>query len=260
MSYPFSEIEPKWQKRWDEAKVFRAAAQPGAKKYYLLEMFPYPSGRIHMGHVRNYTIGDVVARYRLAQGFHVLHPMGFDAFGQPAENAAIKKGVDPAAWTLDCIQQMRTGLKQLGFSYDWEREIATCAPDYYRWNQWIFLKMFEKGLAYRAKSSVNWCPSCQTTLANEEVIEGSCWRCHTPVEPKELEQWFLKITAYAQELLEDLALLTHWPERVITMQKNWIGGTRPDNARFVPPPVSEMHGRGFGRSTPPSCGRRPRPP
>ena len=233
MSYPFSEIEPKWQKRWDEAKVFRAAAQPGAKKYYLLEMFPYPSGRIHMGHVRNYTIGDVVARYRMAQGFHVLHPMGFDAFGQPAENAAIKKGVDPAAWTLDCIQQMRTELKRLGFSYDWEREIATCAPDYYRWNQWIFLRMFEKGLAYRAKSPVNWCPSCQTTLANEEVIEGSCWRCHTPVEPKELEQWFLKITAYAQELLEDLALLTHWPERVITMQKNWIGRSEGTEIRFT---------------------------
>ncbi len=223
MSYPFSEIEPKWQHRWEEAKVFCATAKPGAKKYYLLEMFPYPSGRIHMGHVRNYTIGDVVARYRLAQGFHVLHPMGFDAFGQPAENAAIKQHFDPSVWTWRCISQMRMELKRMGFSYDWDREVVTCHLDYYRWNQWIFLKMFEKGLAYRAKSPVNWCPNCQTTLANEEVVEGGCWRCRTPVEPKELEQWFLKITAYAQDLLEDLSLLTQWPERVLTMQKNWIG-------------------------------------
>ncbi len=223
MGYPFSEIESKWQKRWADAGVFRAEPKPGAKKHYLLEMFPYPSGRIHMGHVRNYTIGDVMARFRAAQGFRVLHPMGFDAFGQPAENAAIKRGVDPAAWTLDCVQQMRTGLRQLGFSYDWDREVVTCQPEYYRWNQWIFLKMLEKGLAYRAQSPVNWCPSCQTTLANEEVVQGGCWRCSTPVEPKQLEQWFLKITAYTEELLKDLGQLGEWPDRVIAMQRNWIG-------------------------------------
>ena len=223
MAYPFAEIEPKWQKRWEEEKVFQAAADPKAKKYYLLEMFPYPSGRIHMGHVRNYTIGDVLARYRLAQGHRVLHPMGFDAFGQPAENAAIKKGLDPAAWTGRCIEEMRRELRRMGFSYDWDRQVSTCDPDYYRWNQWIFLKMFEKRLAYRAKAPVNWCPSCRTTLANEEVVDAGCWRCGTPVEPKELEQWFLKITDYAKPLLKDLETLIDWPERVITMQRNWIG-------------------------------------
>ena len=225
MSYPFSDIESKWQKRWEEQGAFRAVMGKSAssKKYYLLEMFPYPSGRIHMGHVRNYTIGDVMARFRKAQGCQVLHPMGFDAFGQPAENAAIKKGVDPAAWTYDCIAQMRDGLKKLGISYDWQRELATCDADYYRWNQWIFLKMAEKGLAYRAKSPVNWCPSCQTTLANEEVIDGECWRCHSKVDPKLLEQWFLKITAYAEPLLNDLDKLAHWPDRVRAMQRNWIG-------------------------------------
>ncbi|MBI3616424.1 MAG: leucine--tRNA ligase [Candidatus Omnitrophica bacterium] len=232
MSYPFNEIEPKWQRRWEEAGVFRAISPvPGTaegtryreREYYLLEMFPYPSGRIHMGHVRNYTIGDVLARFRFAQGYRVLHPMGFDAFGQPAENAAIKQGVDPATWTDRCVQQMREGLKRLGFSYDWNREVATCDPAYYRWNQWIFLKMFEKGLAYRAGAAVNWCPSCKTTLANEEVIQGNCWRCSTAVEPKELEQWFLKISAYAEPLLADLGKLSDWPERVIAMQRNWIG-------------------------------------
>ncbi len=245
MNYPFTEIESKWQKRWAQARVFRAAFEsaPGTKteigtryprgKYYLLEMFPYPSGRIHMGHVRNYTIGDVMARFRAAQGFKVLHPMGFDAFGQPAENAAIKRGTDPAAWTLDCVEQMRTGLKGLGFSYDWDREVVTCRPDYYRWNQWIFLKMLEKGLAYRANSPVNWCPSCQTTLANEEVVGGGCWRCSAPVEPKQLEQWFLKITAYSQELLKDLEQLTQWPERVIAMQKNWIGRSEGAEIQFT---------------------------
>ena len=232
MSYPFSEIEPKWQKRWKEAGVFRAISPvPGAdkvpgtgkKKYYLLEMFPYPSGRIHMGHVRNYTIGDVMARFRLAQGCRVLHPMGFDAFGQPAENAAIKRGVDPAEWTMQCVEEMRAGLRRMGFSYDWDREVVTCQPEYYRWNQWIFLRMLKKGLAYRAKAPVNWCPGCQTTLANEEVVNGKCWRCASAVEPKQLEQWFLKITAYSQQLLDDLGKLADWPERVLTMQKNWIG-------------------------------------
>ena len=233
MGYPFTEVESKWQKRWQEEKAFRALSPvPGTetegtryreRKFYLLEMFPYPSGRIHMGHVRNYTIGDVLARLKRLQGFSVLHPMGFDAFGQPAENAAIKQKVDPVEWSHRCIDQMRQELKRLGLSYDWQREIVTSEPDYYRWNQWIFLKMLEKGLAYRAKAPVNWCPSCQTTLANEEVVEEGCWRCGSQVEPKELEQWFLKITAYAQPLLDDLSKLTRWPERVLTMQRNWIG-------------------------------------
>ncbi len=239
MSYPFAQIESKWQRRWEEAKTFRATPHPGPLpqgergKFYLLEMFPYPSGRIHMGHVRNYTIGDAVARFRKAQGYRVLHPMGFDAFGQPAENAAIKKGIDPAAWTKDCIGQMRQELKRMGFSYDWERELNTCDPSYYRWNQWIFLKMFGKGLAYRAGATVNWCPSCRTTLANEEVVDGGCWRCGTPVEPKELEQWFLKITGYADPLLKDLEKLAHWPERVITMQRNWIGRSEGVEIQFT---------------------------
>ena len=172
MSYPFSTIEPKWQQRWEADQVFRAVTDPARPKYYLLEMFPYPSGRIHMGHVRNYTIGDVMARYRWRRGFNVLHPMGYDAFGQPAENAAIKQGIAPRAWTDTCIAQMEIELKRLGFSYDWSRRVATHEPAYYRWNQWMFLKMFERGLAYRAKAPVNWCPSCQTTLANEEVIDG----------------------------------------------------------------------------------------
>ena len=232
MNYPFKEIELKWQRRWEEAKVFQATSPvPGTAestryrkgKYYLLEMFPYPSGRLHMGHVRNYTIGDVMARFRAAQGYRVLHPMGFDAFGQPAENAAITRGVDPSVWTGGCVEEMRKELKRLGFSYDWSREVTTNDPEYYRWNQWIFLKMFERGLAYRSKAPVNWCPSCQTTLANEEVIEEGCWRCGTQVERKELEQWFLKISAYAELLLKGLEELTYWPERVLTMQRNWIG-------------------------------------
>ncbi|MBI4313465.1 MAG: leucine--tRNA ligase [Candidatus Omnitrophica bacterium] len=223
MTYPFSTFESKWQDRWRESAAFRADADPARPKYYLLEMFPYPSGRIHMGHVRNYTIGDVLARYRWRRGFNVLHPMGYDAFGQPAENAAIKRGVAPRAWTDSCIEQMEMELRRLGFSYDWSRRVATHTPEYYRWNQWIFLKMFEKGLCYRTHAPVNWCPSCQTTLANEEVIDGKCWRCQIPIERKELEQWFIKITAYAEELLKDLDQLTAWPERVRTMQKNWIG-------------------------------------
>ncbi|MBI3317579.1 MAG: leucine--tRNA ligase [Candidatus Omnitrophica bacterium] len=222
MSYPFSEIELKWQRRWEEAKTFRARPD-SARKFYLLEMFPYPSGRIHMGHVRNYTIGDVLARTRMSQGFQVLHPMGFDAFGQPAENAAIKNKVNPFDWTTRCVEEMRNGLRRLGFSYDWEREVVTCEPSYYGWNQWIFLRMLKKGLAYRAKAPVNWCASCQTTLANEEVVDGGCWRCGTAVQARDLEQWFLKITAYAEELLKDLESLKEWPERVLTMQRNWIG-------------------------------------
>lgn len=176
-----------------------------------------------MGHVRNYTIGDVAARFKMMQGYNVLHPMGFDAFGQPAENAAIKNKIKPSIWTYKCIDGMREELKKMGFSYDWDREISTCDSSYYQWNQWIFLKMFERGLAYKKASSVNWCPSCQTTLANEEVILGECWRCFAKVELKELEQWFLKITEYKERLLEDLKQLTYWPQRVLAMQTNWIG-------------------------------------
>lgn len=219
----FKEIEEKWQKAWAQDGTYQSVFDPGRPKYYVLEMFPYPSGRIHMGHVRNYTIGDVIARYKMLKGFNVLHPMGFDAFGQPAENAAIKNHSDPQSWTLQCVNWMKKELKRMGFSYDWSREIATCLPDYYRWNQWIFLKMLEKGLAYKKASSVNWCPSCMTTLANEEVIDGGCWRCATLVIEKELDQWYLKITEYSQALLEDLKTLENWPERVLSMQKNWIG-------------------------------------
>jgi leucyl-tRNA synthetase len=223
MSYPFKVVEEKWQRQWQEDKVFSAIPDPNKKKYYCLEMFPYPSGKIHMGHVRNYTITDVVARYRMMRGFNVFHPMGFDAFGQPAENAAIKNKTRPDIWTHKCIDWMRQELKRMGFSYDWDREISTCDSDYYKWNQWLFLKMYEKGLAYRKASSVNWCPSCETTLANEEVVEGGCWRCQAKVEQKELEQWYLKITEYKERLLDDLAQLKHWPERVLSMQANWIG-------------------------------------
>jgi leucyl-tRNA synthetase len=223
MTYSFKEIEEKWQRLWEEKGVFKAAFDAAKPKYYLLEMFPYPSGKIHMGHVRNYTIGDVAARYRMMRGFNVLHPMGFDAFGQPAENAAIKNNTKPDAWTHKCIESMETELQKMGFSYDWSREVSTCDSDYYRWNQWIFLKMFERGLAYKKASNVNWCPSCETTLANEEVIDGECWRCHSKVEQKDLEQWFLKITEYKERLLEDLFLLNDWPERVRAMQTNWIG-------------------------------------
>ena len=205
-------------------KGFQSVEDPARKKYYLLEMFPYPSGRIHMGHVRNYTIGDVVARYKRMRGFNVLHPMGWDAFGMPAENAAIANKVHPARWTYDNIDYMRTQLKRLGFSYDWDRELATCDPTYYKWEQLFFLKMWEKGLVYRRKSLVNWCAQCQTVLANEQVVgDGQCWRCDQPVQGKELEQWFFRITQYAEELLDWCEKLPGWPEKVLTMQRNWIG-------------------------------------
>ena len=216
-------IEEKWQRVWEEKKSFQAAEDSGKPKYYVLEMFPYPSGRIHMGHVRNYSIGDVVARYKRMRGFNVLHPMGWDAFGLPAENAAIERNVHPDAWTQDNILYMRNQLKRLGFSYDWEREIATCYPSYYHWNQWIFLQFFKRGLAYKKSSFVNWCPSCETVLANEQVIDGTCWRCDSTVVQKELEQWFFRITDYAEELLRDLDQLSGWPEKVLIMQRNWIG-------------------------------------
>ena len=216
-------LEAKWQQLWEARGLFNAQEDPARPKYYVLEMFPYPSGRIHMGHVRNYTIGDVVARYKRMRGFNVLHPMGWDAFGLPAENAAMARGLHPAAWTYDNIAYMRRQLKELGYSYDWRRELATCDPAYYRWEQLVFIEMFRRGLAYKKEAPVNWCPKCATVLANEQVEEGLCWRCDSPVHLKELNQWFFKITAYAEELLADLDLLTHWPERVLTMQRHWIG-------------------------------------
>jgi leucyl-tRNA synthetase len=228
--YPFREIEAKWQRIWEERKQFRATEDPRRPKFYCLEMFPYPSGRIHMGHVRNYAIGDVIARYKWMRGFNVLHPMGWDAFGLPAENAAIEHGVHPAIWTYENIDYMRAQFKKLGVSYDWDREIATCDPEYYRWEQLVFIRMLERGLAYRKRSTVNWCPSCQTVLANEQVEAGRCWRCDSEVTTRDIDGWFFKITAYADELLEWCDRLTGWPERVITMQRNWIG--RSEGAAF----------------------------
>ena len=221
--YDFKVIEQRWQQRWEEEKTNKVSHQPGRPKYYVLEMFPYPSGRIHMGHVRNYSIGDVIARYKRMQGFNVLHPMGWDAFGLPAENAAMKRGIHPASWTYDNIDYMRGQLKAMGLSYDWDRELATCTPDYYRWEQVLFLKMLEQGLIYRKETTVNWCDDCQTVLAREQVIDGACWRCDQPVLPKTMYGWFFKITDYAEELLADLDRLTGWPEEVVTMQRNWIG-------------------------------------
>jgi leucyl-tRNA synthetase len=221
--YNPQQVELKWQRYWTEKGLHKAVFDPSRKKFYCLEMFPYPSGEIHMGHARNYAIGDVVARYKRMQGYNVLHPMGWDAFGLPAENAAIKQGVHPAEWTYKNILYMKDQLNRMGLSYDWEREVTTCSSEYYRWNQWFFLKMLEKGLAYRKISFVNWCPSCVTVLANEQVIDERCWRCESIVVQKELEQWFLKITDYADDLLRGCDELKGWPERVIAMQKNWIG-------------------------------------
>ena len=221
--YDFKSIEAKWQKIWEKKNPNQVPNVPLGQKYYVLEMFPYPSGKIHMGHVRNYTIGDVIARYKRMRGFDVLHPMGWDAFGLPAENAALKNGIHPATWTHDNIAYMRTQLKAMGFSYDWQREIATCLPDYYRWEQQLFLRMLKEGLAYRKETTVNWCDNCQTVLAREQVIDGTCWRCDQPVLPKKMYGWFFAITKYAEELLSDLENLPGWPERVVAMQRNWIG-------------------------------------
>jgi len=222
--YSAQEIEAKWQQKWDTAGIDAASSdEDGRESYYCLVMFPYPSGNLHMGHVRNYCLGDAVARYKRMQGFNVLHPIGWDAFGLPAENAAIKHHRPPAEWTYANIDQMRGQLKRLGFSYDWSREIATCHPDYYRWEQWLFTKLMEKGLAYQANAEVNWCNPCHTVLANEQVVDGVCWRCDTPVIRKNLKQWFIRITDYAEELLADLDQLTGWPEKVVGMQRNWIG-------------------------------------
>jgi leucyl-tRNA synthetase len=223
MSYNFKEIEAKWQRIWQEKQSFRAVFTEKKNKYYCMEMFPYPSGKIHMGHVRNYSIGDVIARFKKMNGHMVLHPMGWDALGLPAENAAIKHNLHPEEWTLNNIAFMKKQLQRMGFGYDWQREVTTSSPDYSKWNQYIFTKMLEKGLAYKKKSEVNWCPSCRTVLANEQVIDGKCWRCDSAVSAKELEQWFLKITTYAEELLSTHALLEHWPSKVILMQQNWIG-------------------------------------
>ncbi|MBP8666370.1 MAG: leucine--tRNA ligase [Syntrophaceae bacterium] len=223
MKYDPIAIEEKWQKKWEEEKTFKVVEDPNKKKYYLLEMFPYPSGKIHIGHVRNYTIGDVVARYKRMKGFNVLHPIGWDAFGMPAENAAIEHKIHPSRWTHENIDHMKKQLKRMGFSYDWDREVATCEPQYYRWEQLFFIWMVEKGLAYKKRSSVNFCARCDTVLANEQVEGGLCWRCGTEVTEKTLDQWFFKITAYTEELLEYCDRLPGWPERVMTMQKNWIG-------------------------------------
>src|SRR5437867_3592300 len=224
LNYDPQKIEAKWQQRWAELKLFESEADPKRRKYYVLEMLPYPSGDIHMGHVRNYSIGDALARYMWMKGYNVIHPIGWDAFGLPAENAAIKHQRHPAEFTFSYIDRMRGQLKRLGVSYDWRREVATCVPEYYRWNQWFFLQMYHRGLAYRKKSRVNWCPVDATVLANEQVVNGHCWRHEdTPVVERDLEQWFLKITDYAERLLDDMQDLVRWPERVLAMQQNWIG-------------------------------------
>lgn len=229
--YAPHDIEAKWQKYWEENKTFKVEIDKNKPKSYVLEMFPYPSGNLHMGHVRNYSIGDVIARFRTMKGYDVLHPMGWDSFGMPAENAAIKHGIAPKKWTLENIANMTRQLKQLGLSYDWDREVATCKEDYYKWTQWFFELFYKRGLAVKKESAVNWCDTCNTVLANEQVIDGKCWRCDHTVQKKNLSQWFFKITDYADELLKDLDLLEGWPERVRTMQRNWIG--RSEGLEFI---------------------------
>ena len=236
--YKPQQIESKWQKRWTDSRAFEVTEDPSKPKFYCLEMFAYPSGHAHVGHVRNYMIGDICARTKRMRGFNVLHPFGWDAFGLPAENAAIKNNVHPERWTLDNIAHMKGQLQRLGISYAWERELATCLPDYYRWNQWLFTRMFTRGLAYRKRSSVNWCPTDQTVLANEQVIDGACWRCGTMVVQRDLEQWNLRITAYADELLSALDALQGWPEKVLTMQRNWIGRSAGARVRFAIVPAN----------------------
>ncbi len=231
--YDFAAIESKWQKNWQDSGVYQVTEDKNKEKFYLLEMFPYPSGKLHMGHVRNYSIGDVLARFYTMQGKNVLHPMGWDAFGLPAENAAIKHGVHPDPWTRENIDNMRRQLKTLGLSYDWTREEGTCLPEYYKWTQWLFCQLYKAGLAYKKKAAVNWCPSCATVLANEQVIDGRCERCDSLVEKKDLEQWFFKITAYAQRLLDDLVKLPGWPDKVKTMQENWIGRSEGMQLEFT---------------------------
>ena len=231
--YDASEIEPKWQAVWAEEGLYRASEDPDddRPRFYALDMFPYPSGDLHMGHAEAFSGGDTIARYRWMQGYNVLHPIGWDAFGLPAENAAIKRGVPPSEWTTRTSSNRRRSFRRMGMSFDWTRRLAACDPDYYRWTQWLFLRFFEKGLAYRKNSPVNWCPKDQTVLANEQVIQGACERCGTMVERRDLTQWFFKITDYAQRLLDDMDDLVDWPERVITMQRNWIG--RSEGARVT---------------------------
>ncbi len=230
-AYDFRSVERKWQERWEREGIYRARSDGALAKYYVCEMLPYPSGDLHVGHAKNYTIGDAIARMMRMLGYNVLHPMGFDAFGLPAENAAIARGIDPAEWTSSNIANMKRQLRVLGTSYDWSREFATCDPEYYRWNQWLFLRLYERGLAYKREAPVNWCPNDKTVLANEQVEDGRCWRCHHLVERRNLSQWFLKITAYADRLLADLDELRGWPERTIAMQRNWIG--RSEGVRFA---------------------------
>ena len=233
------EIEKRWQEAWERDNVFHTSDNSDKPKYYALSMFPYPSGKLHMGHVRNYTITDVIARFKKMQGFNVLHPMGWDSFGLPAENAAMKHGADPAKWTDENIAYMTKQLKMLGLSYDWQREVTTCKPDYYKWTQWLFIQLYKKGLAYKKEAAVNWCDNCGTVLANEQVIDGKCWRCDSVVEKKYLSQWFFKITDYAERLLEDLDKLPGWGDNVKTMQANWIGKSQGAIIKFK---VKEVEG------------------
>ena len=232
-AYDAEAIETKWQKTWADEELYKTDEDPSKPKKYVLEMFPYPSGDLHMGHARNYTIGDAMARQARMRGYDVLHPIGFDAFGLPAENAAIKHNTQAAAWTYKNMDQALATMKRMGFSYDLDRMVKTCSPDYYRWGQWIFEKMWEKGLVYRKKNPVNWCPNCKTVLANEQVTEGKCWRCGTEPEKRDLEQWYFKITEYSQELLDDLEKLPGWPERVKQMQANWIGRSEGAEVDFT---------------------------
>jgi leucyl-tRNA synthetase len=255
--YKPQELDKKWQAHWTSSRAFEVDVDPARPKYYCLEMFAYPSGHAHVGHVRNYIIGDVMARTKRMRGYNVLHPFGWDAFGLPAENAAIKTGAHPETSTLDNIAHMKGQLQRLGISYAWSREIATCLPDYYKFNQWIFLKMLERGLAYRKRSTVNWCPVDNTVLANEQVIDGACWRCGSLVEPRDLEQWFFKITQYADELLAGLDALTDWPEKVVVMQRNWIGRSEGARVRFA---LSPSSGPTKAGASEPGVGAEPAPP
>jgi leucyl-tRNA synthetase len=244
--YKPQQLDKKWQQRWTSNEAFEVDVDPSRPKFYCLEMFAYPSGHAHVGHVRNYIIGDVMARTKRMRGYNVLHPFGWDAFGLPAENAAIKSGIHPEESTRGNIAHMKGQLQRLGISYAWERELATCDTEYYKWNQWLFIRMFERGLAYRRRSSVNWCPSCNTVLANEQVVDGGCWRCGTPVEIRDLEQWFFRITAYADELLDATSQLTGWPDKVLTMQRNWIGRSQGARVAFPLDPGSGIRDPGFG--------------
>ena len=237
--YRPQELDKKWQEQWTATRAFEVEIDSSRPKFYCLEMFAYPSGHAHVGHVRNYIIGDICARMKRMRGYNVLHPFGWDAFGLPAENAAIKTGTHPEMSTFDNISHMKGQLQRLGISYAWGREIATCLPEYYKFNQWIFLKMFERGLAYRKRSTVNWCPVDNTVLANEQVVDGACWRCGSIVEQRSLEQWFFKITAYADELLAGLETLSEWPEKVVVMQRNWIGRSEGARLKF---PVADAPG------------------